>query len=136
MESECSNRLLIYLIWAILHRVNHLSECPEISSTLKSCYWQIPMEESSKKYTTFGTPDGAKYEFNVMPFGLKNALTSFQKLLQHVLVGYIGEFTMAYLDDIVIFSEDLDQHQFHLRRVLERFRVHGLHCGLKKMPIR
>lgn len=99
---------------------------------LKSGYWQIPMDENSRRYTAFCTPDGAQYEFNVLPFGLKNAPASFQKMIQHVLAGYVGQFCMAYLDDIVIFSEDLNQHLEHLRQVFERFRVHGLHCGLRK----
>lgn len=89
------------------------------------------MAEESKQYTAFCTPDGAQYEFNVMPFGLKNARATFQKMVQHVLAGYVGEFCMAYLDDIVIFSSNLEQHLEHLHLVLERFRVHGLHCGVK-----
>lgn len=99
---------------------------------LKSGYWQIPMDEQSKAYTAFSTPDGGQFEFNVMPFGLKNAPATFQKMMTHVLAGYIGQFTMAYLDDVVVYSDDLDSHLKHLRLVFERLQVHGLHCGLKK----
>lgn len=99
---------------------------------LKSGYWQIPMEEASKQFTAFSTPDGGQYEFNVLPFGLKNAPASFQKMMQHVLAGYVGQIALAYLDDVVVFSENFDDHLDHLRRIFERFKIHGLHCGIKK----
>ncbi|KAK9752274.1 Reverse transcriptase (RNA-dependent DNA polymerase) [Popillia japonica] len=66
---------------------------------LRSGYWQIQTDASSKQYTAFTTPDGATYEFNVMPSGLKNAPITFQKLMaRDVLVGYFRDFAIAYLD--------------------------------------
>lgn len=53
-------------------------------------------------------------------------------MIQHVLAGYVGQFCMAYLDDIIIYSSGMNQHEEHLRQVFECFRVHGLHCSLKK----
>lgn len=73
---------------------------------LKSGYWQIPMNPSSKHLTAFATPDGATYQFKVMPFGLKNAPATFQKMMARVLAGYLGEFVQVYLDDIIIFSKN------------------------------
>jgi hypothetical protein len=73
---------------------------------LKSGYWQIPMDKASKHLTAFATPDGATYQYRVMPFGLKNAPATFQKLMTRVLEGHLGKFAHVYLDDIIIFSRD------------------------------
>lgn len=63
---------------------------------LRSGYWQIPMEESSKPYTAFTTPDSALYQFWVMPVILQRLMT------QEVLPGYLHKFFLVYLDDIEI----------------------------------
>lgn len=103
---------------------------------LKSGYWQIAMEESSKRYTAFATPDGATYQWRVMAFGLKNAPATFQRLMaQEVLATFLGKFAMVYLDDIVIYSQNHQEHLVHLRRVLERLQSHGLRCAVQKCHI-
>lgn len=103
---------------------------------LKSGYWQLPMEESSKKYTAFATPDGATYQWRVMAFGLKNAPSTFQRFMaQEVLATFLGKFAMVYLDDIVIYSNTHKEHLVHLRRVLERLQLHGLRCATSKCQI-
>lgn len=99
---------------------------------LKSGYWQVPVDEGSKQYTAFMTPEGSSYEFQVMPFGLKNAPASFQKLMSAVLGEYIDKFCKVYLDDIVVYSHNEEQHQQHLRLVLEKLRSHGLKCSPTK----
>lgn len=100
---------------------------------MRSGYWQIRMAAESKSYTAFTTPDGGCYEFNVMPFGLKGAPSTFQRLMaQDVLVGYLQDFAIAYLDDIIIFSDTLEDHQRHLRLVFERLSQHGLRLNLQK----
>lgn len=103
---------------------------------LRAGYWQIPIEEDARKYTAFATPDGAKYQFRVMPFGLCNAPGSFQRLItQEVLVGFIQKFAMAYLDDIVVYSADWESHLTHLALVLERLQQHQLRCFPEKCQI-
>lgn len=100
---------------------------------LKSGYWQIPMSEESKAMTAFSTPDGGHYEFNVMPFGLRNAPATFQRLMsQQVLAGYLREFVHVYLDDIIVFSRSHEEHLEHLARVFERLQQHGLVLSQKK----
>ncbi|KAJ3656460.1 hypothetical protein Zmor_015536 [Zophobas morio] len=99
---------------------------------LKSGYWQIPMDEGSKHLTTFATPDGATYQYRVMPFGLQNAPATFQKLMTRVLAGYLGKFTHVYLDDIIVYSRDYIEHLGHLRRVFERLQEYGLRCAVEK----
>ena len=79
---------------------------------LHSGYYHIDLDNESKAKTAFVTPFG-KYEFNAVPFGLAQAPAYFQQLISIVLQE-CSNFTMAYLDDIIIFSqneqEDLKQH--------------------------
>lgn len=68
-----------------------------------------------------------------MAFGLKGAPMTFQMLMtQEVLVGFIGKFAEAYLDDIMIYSLTEEEHLTHVSMVLERLKIHGLTVNLKK----
>jgi hypothetical protein len=60
------------------------------SMDLKSGYWQIPMDPAFKHLTALATPDGATYQYRVMPFGLKNAPATFQKRMTRVLARLLG----------------------------------------------
>mgnify|MGYP005985470937 FL=1 len=100
---------------------------------LRSGYWQIPLTDRAKPLTAFSTPDGAHYQFRVMPFGLNNAPATFQRLMvQEVLVGYLRKFAIAYLDDIIVYSDNPEQHLEHLRQVFGRLASHGLRCAPEK----
>ena len=72
------------------------------SLDMKSGYWQIPLDEEDREKTAF-TSDRGLYEYNFMPFGLANAPGICQELMSVVLHGP-GDFVLAYLDDIMIFS--------------------------------
>lgn len=98
---------------------------------LNSGYWQVEVEEESRPLTAFITPRGL-FQFKVMPFGLKNAPATFVCLMDKVLSGYIGEFCQVYLDDILIYSKNFQEHLVHLAKVIERLKAHGLTCQLKK----
>jgi hypothetical protein len=102
------------------------------SLDLKSGYWQIPMDPMSKYLTAFATPDGATYQYRVMPFRLKNAPATFQKLLACVLSGHPGKCAHVYLDDIIVWSATYEEHIGHLRQVFERLQEFGLRCAPKK----
>ena len=103
---------------------------------LKSGYWQIPLEDGSKEYSTFTTPDGAAYQFNVMPFGLKTAPCTFQKFMaKDVLTGFLHHFCKVYLDDIIVYSVNLKAHMSHLRTVFERLRLHNLKVSPEKCVV-
>lgn len=100
---------------------------------LKSGYWQIPLDEGVRPYTAFSTPDGAQYQFIVMPFGLKNAPSTFQKLMSsEVLVGMVHNFVQVYLDDIIVYSNSYEEHLYHLRLVFERLQLHNLKVSADK----
>src|SRR6266498_12116 len=67
-----------------------------------------------------------------MPFRLKGAPATFQRLMTKVLGPYLYEFVMVYLDDIIIFSQTIDEHLQHMRKVLEALRQVGLKLKLEK----
>ena len=100
------------------------------SLDLKSGYWQVLMNESDKEKTAFACHRGL-FEFNVMPFGLSNAPAVFQELMSVVLQG-LGDFAIAYLDDILVFSPTLEDHLQHLDTIFDRLRKHDLKLKLKK----
>ena len=99
------------------------------SLDLLSGYWQVPLAEESKPLTAFSTHN-EHLEYQVMPFGLTSAPLTFVRLMQQVLGGM--EDVMVYLDDIIIFSKDMDSHFRTLREVLTRLRNAGLKVKVRK----
>ncbi|CAF0917660.1 unnamed protein product [Rotaria sordida] len=83
---------------------------------LKTGYHQIPIHSSDKEKTTFVTYNGM-FQFNVMPQGLKNAPSSFQRIMYELLVNTRWDFCLVYIDDVIIFSRTFDQHVTHLNEV-------------------
>ncbi|UYV77347.1 hypothetical protein LAZ67_15000588, partial [Cordylochernes scorpioides] len=95
------------------------------SMDLQSGYWQIDLEESDREKTAFITPDGL-YEFKVMPFGLCNAPATFERMMDGLLKGLRWTICLCYLDDIVVFSDDFEEHLRRLQLVLGCLRKAGL----------
>ena len=92
-------------------------------------YWQVPVAIKDRPKTAFSTPFGL-YQFNTMPFGLKGAPATFQRLMDRVIHGL--NFAAAYLDDLIIFSESWEDHLTHIQMVLERLRHAGLTAKARK----
>lgn len=92
---------------------------------LASGFHQIPVDPISKAKTAFSTPHG-HYEFNRMPFGLKNAPATFQRVMDLVLSGLQGIELFVYMDDIVIYADSLEEHARKLRTLLARLQNSGL----------
>ena len=67
------------------------------------------MDEKSKRYTAFSTQDG-HFQFNRMPFGLKNAPATFQRMMDTALRGLVGKCCFSYLDHIVVFGRTMQEH--------------------------
>lgn len=92
---------------------------------LASGFHQIEVEPTDRHKTAFSTPYG-HFQFNRMPFGLKNAPASFQRLMDQVLSGLQGNEVFVYMDDIVVYANSLKQHEQKLRNLLERLKTAGL----------
>ena len=87
---------------------------------LKQAFWQIPMEEKSRKYTSFRCFMG-QFCFNFMPYGLKVGPKIFQRLMDKILRG-AHSYAAVHLDDIACLSMTWDQHLVHLREIFTRLR--------------
>ena len=72
------------------------------------------------------------YEFLVMPFGLTNAPAAFMALMQRVMAPFLDRFVIVFIDDILVYSRSLDEHEEHLRVVLETLAKHSLFAKFKK----
>ncbi len=96
-------------------------------------YCQIPLSPLSKEKTDFTTPFGL-HQFVTLPFGLFGAPATFQRLMDKVLRPH-SAYTAAYLDDIIIHSNDWQRHMEHLRAVLKALRVAGLTANPRKCAI-
>ena len=92
---------------------------------LASGFHQVPMHPDSKIKTAFSTPFG-HYHFNRMPFGLKNAPATFQRLMDKVLLGLQGTELFVYMDDIVIYARSLEEHTEKLYNLLIRLEKANL----------
>ena len=101
------------------------------SMDLMSGYWQIEMDPESREKTAFVTHAGL-FEFNVMPFGLCNAPSCFQRLMECVLRSLNWRIALIYLDDVLVYSRTFSDHLDHLRLVFDRFREAGLKLKPKK----
>ena len=106
----------------ILERVGS-SGCISKLDLLKGFY-QVEVQEESRAKTAFVSPFG-KYEFVRMPFGLRNAPSVFQRTMEVVLRGCF-HCSAPYIDDIIVFSKDGQEHVGHLREVLGALRSSGL----------
>ncbi|GBG71317.1 hypothetical protein CBR_g8739 [Chara braunii] len=93
---------------------------------LKSGYYQIEVHPDDQYKTTFRTRYG-HYEFIVMPFGLTN-----QRCINDLFRPWLDRFVIVYLDDILVFSKTLEEHQGHLRQVLEKLREANSKINAKK----
>ena len=85
---------------------------------LRSDYHQLKIKESNVPKTVFRTRYG-HYEFLVMPFGLTNAPVAFVHLMNRVLHLYLNQFIKVFIDDILVYSKNVEEHAFHLLIVLQ-----------------
>ena len=116
---------LIDDILALLSKAKYYS-----AIDLKSGYWQVELDEESKEKTAFVCHKGL-YHWNVLPFGICTAPAIFSELMATVLEGF-EHFAIAYIDDILIFSESAEAHFSHIEKVLDRLREHNLKLKLPK----
>lgn len=98
---------------------------------LASGFHQIEMDENSISKTAFNTDKG-HFEFCRVPFGLKNAPATFQRLMNHVLRDYINKICLVYLDDIIILGTSLKEHIENIRKIFKRLKQYNLKIQIDK----
>ena len=96
-------------------------------------YWQVPVQDSSRKYTAFTTPFGL-YQLKFTPFGLNGAPATFQRMMDVVLQDCTG-YAAAYLDDVIIHSSNWEDHISHVTTVLLKLQSVGLTVKPRKCQI-
>ncbi|KAL2943047.1 Transposon Tf2-9 polyprotein [Bienertia sinuspersici] len=98
---------------------------------LRSGYWQVRIAEGDEPKTACVTRYGS-YEFLVMPFGLTNAPATFCTLMNKIFRPFLDDFVVVYLDDIVVYSNNLQDHKEHLRKVFQALRENELYVKKEK----
>ena len=96
-------------------------------------YWQVPVAKEDQHKTAFITPFGL-FQFRVMPFGLCGAPATFQRMMDRLIEG-LEDFTAAYLDDLVIHSDNWAEHLQHIQCVLHKLQEAGLTAKPAKCQI-
>ena len=98
---------------------------------LRSGYFQLKIRESDIPKTAFVTRYG-QFEFTVISFGLSNAPAYFMNLMNKVFMDELDKFVVVFIDDILIYSKSIQEHEQHLRVVLEKLRMHRLYAKFSK----
>ncbi|GFW47334.1 retrovirus-related Pol polyprotein from transposon 17.6 [Trichonephila clavipes] len=93
-------------------------------------YWQIPMKDEAKPLTAFVTHSG-HYQWKVMPFGMKNARSTFQKSMDNDLLLH-RKYCRSYIDDVAIYSTTWNEHLDHIAKVFKSLQEVGLKVNLEK----
>jgi hypothetical protein len=95
-----------------------------------SCFWQARVRDQDIHKTAFQTLDGLM-EWVAMPFGMCNALATFQRMMNDILRDFLHKFVTFYLDNVFIYSRTSDEHLEYMRLVLQRLKEEGLELRLK-----
>ena len=96
---------------------------------LASGYWQV---EEDRHKRAFVTPDGGIYEYLKMPFGLSNAPGTFQRLINELFRRHLWKWVLIFLDDVLVYSENEEDHLQRLEMVFQTLRQANLKLKPKK----
>ncbi len=111
--------------------ISSMSGCKFFTSLdVQSAFWNVRVAERDVYKTAFAVPGIGHFEWLRMPFGLINASSTFQRLIDKVLENI--KFAKAYIDDVIVFSRSWEEHLEHLNVVLDRLLASGLKLKLKK----
>lgn len=121
-----------YPIPNITDILDKLGKCQYFSTLdLASGFHQIELAKKDIHKTAFSV-EGGHYEFLRMPFGLKNAPATFQRVMDNILREHVGVICLVYMDDIIIYSTSLQEHLINISKVMETLRKHNLKIQIDK----
>ena len=98
---------------------------------LRSGYHQVRIRDEDTRKTTFQTRYG-HYKFIVIPFGLTNTPSTFMCLMNSIFSQYLDKFVVVFIDDILVYSNMEEEHEEHLRNMLQMLRGHKLYTNFDK----
>ena len=130
-EKTVKDRYPIPRISDILNRIGGSKIFSTLDAT--SGFYQIELEEEDMHKTAFSYDNGF-YEFRRMPFGLCNAPATFQRIMDRIFEND-KSFVIPYLDDIIVFSKDLSEHERHLKIVFGRLKASNMQLNKKKCKL-
>ncbi|GJZ34361.1 putative reverse transcriptase domain-containing protein [Tanacetum coccineum] len=110
---------------------NNLLGYTSSARDLRSGYHQLRVREEDIPKTVFRTRYG-HFEFTVMPFGLTNALAIFMDLINRVCKPYLDKFVIVFIDDILIYSKSEEEHEVHLKMILDLLEKEKLYAKFSK----
>lgn len=128
-EKTISDRYPIPDITEILDKLGRATYFSTID--LVSGFHQIQLDKNDFEKTAFSVSSG-KYEFTRMPFGLKNAPATFQRVMDAVLREFVGVCCLVYMDDIIIFSSSFEEHVKDITKILQKLKEACLKIQLDK----
>ncbi|TFY77464.1 hypothetical protein EWM64_g6549 [Hericium alpestre] len=134
--------------WINTHTIPDNFPLPRIKDILANCtkgkiwgkidmtnsFFQTPMHPDDIKYTAVSTPFGP-HEWTVMPMGSMNVLPTHQRRMVNALRHLIGKICHVYMDDIIIWSQDLAEHERNVASILKALRAASLYCNPKKTDL-
>jgi len=123
------NQYPLPLIDETLERISRAKVFTKLD--IRQAFHKIRIHPDSEDLTTFRTRYGS-YKYKVVPFGLTNGPATFQRYINDIFMDCLDDFLTAYLDDLLIYSENELDHQLHVEKVLTRLREAGLQVDIKK----
>jgi len=102
----------------------------------KSGYFQVPLSKEDRPKTAFSTRDN-HYQFTVLPQGITNGPATFQRVINHILGPVRWKYALAYIDDVIIYSNTFEEHLTHLNEICQilknaRFRLNPEKCEISR----
>jgi hypothetical protein len=123
------NQYPIPLIEETLNKMNRARIFTKLD--IHQAFHRVRIHPDSVDLTRFRTRYGF-YKYKVIPFSLSNGPATFQRFMNDILFEFLDDFCSAYLDDIMIFSDNELEHTLHVRKVLQCLREAGLQADIRK----
>ena len=128
-KMSCKDRYLLPLIDELLAQISKAKVYTKLD--VRQAFHCIHIDPESEELTTFRTRYRS-YKYKVLLFGLTNRPATYQRYINDILFDYLDDFCTAYLDDILIYSDNELEYETHVKKVLQQLRDTGLQVDLKK----